>query len=341
MDTRATTGIPARAVMLQLMAGNQIAFSLAGVARLGVADHMSEGPVAVEVLAREVDAQPDALFRVMRLLASVGVFEQFPGRQFALTAVGKHLKTDVPGSVRHLAAFSGDEWSVRAYEQFLHCLRTGKDGVSKAYGKHAFDLLAERPDQAENFHQATTANSSLEACAILDAYDFSGIKRIADVGGGHGLLLAAILEAYTEMTGVLYDLPEVVAGLPPERISKCGGRLEIQPGSFFEAVPAACDAYIAKHIIHDWSDEHCRKILRRMREQLPALGRVLICDMVMPEDSAQSRAKVLDIEMLVMTPGGRERTAEEFRALLASADLQLSRIVETALPICVIEGVRA
>ena len=116
MDTRATTGIPARAVMLQLMAGKQIAFSLAGVARLGVADHMGEGPVAVEVLARKVDAQPDALFRVMRLLASVGVFEQFPGRQFALTAVGKHLKTDVPGSVRHLAAFSGDEWSVRAYE---------------------------------------------------------------------------------------------------------------------------------------------------------------------------------------------------------------------------------
>lgn len=124
MDTRATTGIPARAVMLQLMAGKQIAFSLAGVARLGVADHMSEGPVAVEVLAREVDAQPDALFRVMRLLASVGVFEQFPGRQFALTPVGKHLQTDVPGSVRYLAAFSGDEWSVRPYEHFLHCLRT-------------------------------------------------------------------------------------------------------------------------------------------------------------------------------------------------------------------------
>ena len=122
-------------------------------------------------------------------------------------------------------------------------------------------------------------------------------------------------------------------------MSKYGNRLEIQPGSFFEAIPAACDAYITKYIIHDWSDEQCRKILRRMREQLTATGRALICDMVMPEDSAPSRAKVLDIEMLVMTPGGRERTAEEFSALLASAELRLSRIVETTLPICVIEGV--
>ena len=341
MDTRATTDIPARAAIAQLMAGKQIAFSLAGLARLGVADYMSNEPVSVEVLARKVDAQPDALFRVMRLLASVGVFEQFPGRQFALTPIGKHLQTDVPGSVRYLAAFSGDEWSVRAYEQFLYCLRTGKDGVTKAYGKHAFDLLAERPDQAENFHQAMTANSGLEVGAILDAYDFSGIKRIADVGGGHGLLLASILEAHPEMTGVLYDLPEVVAGVPPQCISKCGGRLEIQPGSFFKAVPVGCDAYIAKHIIHDWDDEHCRKILRLMREQLPATGRVLICDMVMPEDSTPNPAKARDIEMLVMTPGGRERTAEEFHALFASADLRLSRIVETALPICVIEGVPA
>ena len=332
---------PSRAVILQLMAGKPIAFSLAGVARLGVADHMGEDPVGVEVLARMVDANPDALFRVMRLLASVCVFEQFPGRQFALNPVGKHLQTNAPGSVRYLAAFSGDEWSVRAYEQFLHCLRTGKDGVSKAYGKHAFDLLSERPDQAENFHQAMSANSSLEACAILDAYDFSSINRIADVGGGHGLLLASILEAYPQMTGVLYDLPEVVAGVPPERMSKYGSRLEIQPGSFFEAIPPACDAYIAKHIIHDWCDELCRKILKRMREQLTASGRVLICDMVMPEDSAPSPAKVLDIQMLVMTPGGRERTTEEFRALLASAGLRLSRIVETTLPICVTEGVPA
>jgi hypothetical protein len=338
MDTHSTTD-PARTVIAQLMAGKQIAFSLAGVTRLGVADHMSEHPVEVEILARKVDAQPDALFRVMRLLASVGVFEQFPDRKFGLTPVGKYLQTNVAGSVRYLAAFSGDEWAVRAYEQFLYCLRTGKDGVSKAYGKQAFDLLAERPDQAENFHRAMTANSGLEACAILDAYEFNGIKRIADVGGGHGLLLASILEAYPDMTGVLYDLQEVVAGVPPERTSSCGGRLEIQPGSFFEAVPAACDAYIAKHIIHDWDDEHCGTILRRMREQLPATGRVLIFDMVMPEDSSPSRAKVLDIEMLVMTPGGRERTAEEFRALFASADLRLSRIVGTVLPVSIIEGV--
>ena len=177
--------------------------------------------------------------------------------------------------------------------------------------------------------------------AITAAYDFSGIERLADVGGGHGALLASILRRYPNMRGVLFDREEIVAGVPKDQFAGCEGRIEIEGGSFFERVPDGCDAYIMKHIIHDWSDDYCRTILKLMRDRLPAKGRVLVCDMVVTGDPGPTPAKLLDIEMLVMTVGGKERTEEEFRELFASAGLKLNRIVPTERPICVIEAVPA
>jgi hypothetical protein len=177
--------------------------------------------------------------------------------------------------------------------------------------------------------------------AITDAYDFSGISRLADVGGGHGALLAAILHRYPDMQGVLFDRAEIVEGVPKDRFTGCEGRAAIEAGSFFERVPSGCDAFIMKHIVHDWGDEQCRTILRLMRDALPADGRVLVCDMVVSGDPGPSPAKMLDIEMLVMTVGGKERTEEEFRDLFASAGLKLNRIVPTERPICVVEAVPA
>jgi hypothetical protein len=235
----------------------------------------------------------------------------------------------------------GDEWTTRAYGHVTDVLRTGKDGVTQAYGKHVFDVLAEHPEQCETFQAAMTSSSVLGGEAVADAYDFSGIKRLADVGGGHGGLLAAILARYPSMQGVLFDRPEVVAGVPPGQFDGCADRVAIEAGSFFECVPDACDAYIMKHIIHDWGDEQCRTILELMRERLPPDGRVLVCDMVVTDDPAPTPAKLLDIEMLIVTVGGKERTEEEFRDLFASAGLKLNRIVPTARPICVIEAVPA
>lgn len=330
-------GAPQKAFM-QLIFGKQITYSLASVARLGVADHMNATPVHLEELAARVGAHAPSLFRVMRLLASVGVFKETPAQQFSLTSVGELLKTNAQDSLRYLAMLFGDEWTTRAYEHFADCVRTGSDGVTKAYGKHAFDFLAERPDQAETFQRAMTSFSTAAAQAILDAYDFTGIRRLADVGGGHGTLLASILRRCPQMHGVLYDLPEVVAEIPKDRFAGCDGRISIESGSFFERVPSDCDAYIMKHIIHDWSDDYCRSVLSLMREQLPLNGRVLICEMVIQDDASPSPAKMLDIEMLVMTVGGKERSASEFRDLLASAGLQLGRIVPTASPICIVEA---
>jgi hypothetical protein len=328
-------------LMSQLLFGKQLTYCLSGVAWLGVADHMRSTPMPIETIAAMTGAHAPSLYRVMRALAAMGVFREEPGKRFALTQAGELLKSDASGSVRYFAMMFGDEWTTRAYEHFVECLRTGQDGVSQAYGKHVFDVLADRPDLSDTFQAAMTSGSTMAGKAVTAAYDFSGIERLADVGGGHGALLAAILRRYPGMQGVLFDREEIVAGVPEDQFAGCEGRIEIEGGSFFERVPDGCDAYIMKHIIHDWSDEHCLTILRLMREALPREGRVLLCEMVVTGDPGPTPAKLLDIEMLVMTVGGKERTEEEFRELFAAAGLRLNRIVPTERPICVIEAVPA
>jgi hypothetical protein len=322
----------------QLLSGKQLTYSLSGVARLGVADHMSAMPIAVDKIAAKVGAHAPSLYRVMRMLASMGVFNEVHGKRFALSPAGELLRSDAPGSMRYIAMMFGDPWTTRAYEHFADCLRTGQDGVSKAYGQHVFDVLAERPEQLETFQAAMTSSSTLAGHAVVSAYDFGGIMRIADVGGGHGALLASILRHYPNMQGVLFDREEIVGGVPEDQFAGCDGRIAIESGSFFERVPDGCDAYIMKHIIHDWSDEHCRTILKLMREKLPANGRVLLCEMVVTDEPGPTPAKMLDIEMLLVTVGGKERTKHEFAELLGSCGLHLSRIVATERPICVIEA---
>jgi hypothetical protein len=332
---------PPQQAMMQLLFGKQLTYSVSGMARLGVADHMDDKPQKVEEIAAKCGAHAPSLYRVMRMLAGFDVFKEGPPRHFALTPAGELLKSNVPGTARYYAMMFGDEWTTRAYEHFTSCLRTGQDGVSQAYGKDVFEHLAERPEQLETFQAAMTSGSTLAGDAITQAYDFSGIKRLADVGGGHGLLLAAILRANPKLQGVLFDRPEVVGSLPEGRFAGCEGRIAIESGSFFERVPDGCDAYIMKHIIHDWSDEHCRTVLSLMKEKLPKNGRVLVCEMVVSDEPGPTPAKMLDIEMLVMTVGGKERTPEEFGELFASCGLRLSRIVPTGRPISVIEAVPA
>jgi len=340
-ERQAQVALPPQQAMMQLLFGKQLTYALSGVARLGVADQMDTTPMSVEDIAAKTGAHPPSLYRVMRMLAGMGVFKEEPGKRFTLTAAGEMLKSDVPGTVRYFAMMFGDEWTTRAYEHFTSCLRTGQDGVSQAYGKDVFDLLAERPEQLATFQAAMTSGSTLAAQAIIQAYDFSGIKRLADVGGGHGALLASIVRRYPEMRGVLFDRAEVVESVTKEQFAGCDGRVTLEAGSFFERVPDGCDAYLMKHIIHDWSDEHCRTILGLMRKRLPKDGRVLVCEMVVTDEPGPSPAKMLDIEMLVMTVGGKERTEEEFRDLFASCGLRLNRIVPTERPISVIEAVSA
>jgi len=190
------TAKPSEAQLLlsQLLFGKQLTYALSGIARLGVADHMDATPQAIDAIAAKTNAHAPSLYRVMRLLASMGVFKEGPPRHFALTQAGELLKSDAPGTLRYFAMMFGDEWTTRAYEHFTDILRDGGDGVTKAYGKHVFDLLAERPDQLATFQAAMTSGSTMAGRAITEAYDFSSITLLADVGGGHGALLAAILK---------------------------------------------------------------------------------------------------------------------------------------------------
>jgi hypothetical protein len=331
--------VPPNAALVQLLFGKHIAYCVSAVARLGVADYIDHSPVEVETLASKVGAQPDALYRVMRLLAGAGVFEEWRGRQFRLTEVGELLRSDVPASMRYTAMQMGDVWSTRPWEHFANTVVTGTDGVTQAFGKNAFEYLAEEPEQAEHFHRSMTGYSASMMDAIVRGYDFSGIRRLADVGGGHGQLMAAVLDKHPAMRGVVYDLPEVAADGPGQRhLAGCADRIEFQGGSFFERVPSGCDAYMMKFILHDWSDEHCKTILRLIREQLASEGRVLVLEQVVTAEPGLCFAKLLDIEMLALTVGGRERTEADFRELFRAAGLKLTNVFPTGSPMCIVEG---
>jgi hypothetical protein len=318
--------------LIQLLFGKHITYAISAVARLGVPDHMAEVPVSVEDLARRTGAHAPSLYRVMRALTPVGVFEERAGRHFCLTEVGRLLQTDTPGSARYFAIQLGDSWSARSWERFTETVQTGEDCVTKAFGKNVFELFAEQPEEAATFQRSMTNLSAAVVDSLVDGYDFSPIQRLADVGGGHGLLLGSILNRHPGMQGVLYDLPEVIAGAPKQK------RVQLQTGSFFERVPSGCDAYIMKFILHDWDDHHCRKILQLIRRELPEHGRVLICEQVITNGPDAAFAKFLDLEMLAMTAGGRERTASEFRDLLASAGLRLIEVVRTHGPLCILDA---
>jgi hypothetical protein len=339
VSAQALQEMPPQAAMLQLLFGKHISYSLYAAARLGVADHMNGDAAAVEKLAACTGAQMGPLYRVMRLLGAVGVFEELPGRRFRLTQMGELLRSDAPGSLRPFAIQLGDAWSTRPWEHFTETVRTGVDGVTQAFGKQLFELLAEEPEQSEHFNQSMTALSAAMLEPILRAYDFGGVRRAADVGGGHGKLLASILKRYPEMTGVVFDLPEVVAGACGRaHLAGCEDRIEFEAGSFFERVPAGCDAYLMKFILHDWSDTHCETILRAIRKEMRPESRLVVIEQLVTPDTRLCPAKLLDIEMLALTVGGRERTEAEFREMFAGAGMRLTRVARTESPVSVLEA---
>ncbi len=339
MNNTPAQQLPPEAQLLNLMFGQTVFSCLGALAKLGVADHMSPTEsIDVAALAAAAGAHEPSLYRTLRALSGLGVFMQ-TGRAFQLTEVGALLRTDHPRSLQRLNSTWFDEWRHRAYEHFAETLRTGTNGVELAYGKHVWDYFNDKPDQGQTFNEAMTSFSRASGAAILGVFDFSGIKRLADVGGGHGLLLASILRKYPDMQGVLFDrAPVIDEARAAGHFAGLEGRIGFEAGSFLESVPTGCDAYVTKHIIHDWHDEGCIKILQLMKDQLPADGRVLVCDMVVNETPEPSPAKLLDIEMLSCTVGGKERTEQEFAELFAAAGLRLERIVTTQGPVCVIEG---
>lgn len=308
-------------------------------AKLGIADHLSEGPRTADELAQATDSHPEALYRLLRALAAVGVFAEDESGSFHLTPLAEPLRTDHPASQRDMVLMMGDEHYV-AWGELLYSVQTGNIAFDKIYGQPVFEYYSEHPDKAQIFDGAMTALNAPETVAMLAAYDFSGIGTLADIGGGNGSLLVEVLKRYPTMRGLLYDQPHVIERAQAH-LSAAGvaDRCQTVAGNFFESIPAGADAYLLRHIIHDWTDEQSQTILQNCRQAMQPQNRLLIVECVIPPGNDFHFGKLLDLNMLVL-PGGKERTAEQFRHLLAESGLQLTQIVTTENEICIIEAQR-
>lgn len=322
-----------------MITGYWLSQAIYAAAQFGIADLLASGPCSVADLAQKTSTNPDALYRLLRALASVGIFAEGPSREFSLTPLAEPLQANVPGSKRALALMSGDE-QFHAWTEIVYSIQTGKKAFDKVFGKPIFDYLGEHLDKAQVFDAAMVGIHGRESNAVQKAYDFSGINTVVDIGGGNGSQLSALLQAHPTMRGILFDLPHVIErARAPLAGAGLAERCELVPGSFFENVPAGADAYFMRHIIHDWDDEKSLTILCNCHRAMPAHGRLLVVESVIPPGNEPFAGKFLDLVML-MIPGGKERTEDEYRALFAQAGFELNRIVPTGTEVSVIEAVK-
>lgn len=331
--------VPPPLAMLQLISGFWISRGIYIVAKLGLADLLREGPQTADELAAATGTHAPSLYRVLRALSSVGLFTE-DEQGFALTPVSATLRTDVPGSLRAFAMTELGEEHYPAWGELLHSVQTGGIAFDHVFGMPCWEFFAKNPDNARIFNDAMTGMTLAVNEAVLSGYDFSGIRKIVDVGGGHGSLISAILKANPQLTGVLFDAPPVIEGARVQiEAAGVASRCETVAGDFFEAVPEGADAYLMKWIIHDWDEERAARILRNCHRAMAEGGRLLLVEAVVPQGTEPHFSKFIDLNMMVMT-GGRERTEEEYRRLFETSGFRLTRCVPTDSPMSVIEGER-
>lgn len=333
---------PPPAVMLTLITGRWVSHMIYVAAKLELADRLRHGPRTVEELATEAEVQASALYRVLRALASVGVFAETKGKRFKLTPLAITLQKAVPNSLHAAALFWEEKYMEEAWAQLLHGVKTGEIPFLKAHGVSLFEHLEKHPEDFKIFGATMTSISFMENPAITAAYKFSGVPMLVDVGGGNGSLLSTILKANPKLKGVLFDLPSVRTRAMQDRHLTAKGiaeRCTLESGDFFEAVPKGGDAYIMKRVLHDWDDERCTKILANCCAAMNKKGKVLVVESVILPGNDPDLGKLRDIQMLVI--GGRERTKQEFAILFREAGLKLTRVVPTKCSLSIVEGVRA
>lgn len=334
--------LPLHTQLLQMASGYWLSQCIYVAAKLAIADHLSQGELPCRDLAMLTETEPIALYRILRALASVGIFQETSTETFALTPLAEFLQSDHPQSMRGMIVMLGEPEHYEAWSDLLHSVKTGQPAFEHRYKQGIFEYFGSHPEAATIFEECMNSFSRIEEPAILAQYDFSSFRTLVDVGGGYGELLGGILRQYPHLQGILFDEDYVVdQAVPTLNRHGVGDRCQRIGGSFFETIPAGGDAYLLKHIIHDWSDAQAIAILKNCRAVLPDDGKILVCEAVVPEGNQPSGAKMLDINMLVMCPGGKERTAAEFATLLGAAGLQLTRIVSTSEEICVIEACKA
>ena len=329
-----------RLQLQQMIMGFRTTQLLHVAATLGIADLLEAGPRPVSALAASCGCRAPELYRLLRALSSLEIVRELADGSFELAPLGEHLRTEAEGSLRAVAALYGERWIWNAFGNLLHSVRSGEPAFDAVHDQRFFDYLQKDESAARSFNAAMSSYSAQETSAICAAYDFSRFQTIADVGGGHGRLLAAILRASRDARGLLFDLPAVCAGVH-ETLSDAGvsERMSVVTGDFFSEVPRGAQLYVLKSIIHDWDDDAALQILANCRAAMTREARLLLIERVIGEPNVVEEAKLFDINMLAML-GGRERTAGEYRALLESAGLRLIRTLPTASPHSLIEASR-
>lgn len=333
--------LKARLRLMELVSGGWVSKTIAIAAELNIADLVADGPQSPAALAAATKTHEPTLRRLLRGLAAIGLLVDGEDGRFAETPLLHWLRSDTPGSVRPVAIMLHGEPHNRGWDDLLNSVKTGETAVDRVYGMGIFDFYAKNSAEDAVFNDAMTQLSTGVTQAVVGAFDYSRFATIVDVGGGHGALLAAILAGAPKSRGILFDQPEVTKGAA-ETFRRAGldNRIEIVSGSFFDSVPAGADAYVMKHIIHDWNDDKSVTILSRCREAMDPDGRVLLVERLLPEritDPAAIPGTMMDLNMLAVT-GGRERTESEFRSLFERSGLSWVGSTPTPSPFHVIEA---
>jgi hypothetical protein len=330
---------PPSVALLQLTIASWLTQAVYAAAKLGVADLLKSGPLSYRELAAATDSNPSSLYRVLRALASLGVFEELDNGRFALTPIADCLRSDAPGSLRAFATMAGSNWHWKLVGEMINTVQSGAPSFDRVFHMSTFEFFTKNREDGSLFDQAMTSLSAAETAAVIAAYDFGRFERLIDIGGGHGSLLLSALKQNPELKGVLYDLPPVAQGATEIiRKENLSDRCEVIAGDFFKSAPAGGDAYVVKHIIHDWDDDLSISILKNCCDAMEQQATLLIIEMVIPPGNEPFFGKWLDLEMLLI--GGRERTEAEYRELLYAAGFKLTKIFPTQSPVSVIEAVR-
>jgi hypothetical protein len=330
---------PPEQQMAHFIFGKVVAMAISVAAKLRIADKLAATPMNNEELARETKTHPQNLSRLMRALISLGIFSEGGQGQYQLTPLSQLLRTGVKGSMRGMADFMGAEWSWKAWGHLMDSVRTGRTAFTEVYGEPCFDYLAKHPEESAAFNEGMVGFSTGIAEAVVKAFDFSAIKSMMDVGGGHGGLLLTILKATPKLQGIIFDSAHVVTGaVDPIHQAGLKDRCITAAGDFFKEVPGNVDAYILKHIIHDWNDVDAARILKTVRTAAKPGTKLFLVEAVIPENDKPHLGKLLDLEMMVIA-SGRERTQTEYAQLLSQTGFRLEKVIPTQSPVELIEAV--
>lgn len=342
LETKQTEeSLPPHVKLIQMSSAFLQSRVLYTAAKLKLADYLADGSKRADELAEQTGTHASSLHRLMRTLAHLGVLSMEDDRMFSLTPLGEALKSDAPGAAQSTIRTVAGDGFWNAFLKLPDTLQDGEPGMKKAFGKSFFEYIADNPEESTHFNDTMIGFHGAEPPAVAEAYDFSGFDTVVDVGGGTGNMLSTILERYPEPKGVLFELPRVVQEAP-ELIGERGltNRIICESGDFFESVPEGGDAYILSHILHDWPEEQCLSILRNCRDAMSPASRLLIVEMVLPDDGPPHPGYELDMVMLALT-GGRECTKEEYDKLLKQAGFDLERVVPTDSPVSIVEALPA